>query len=60
MNYVIIVLKGYCLTMNGLNLNKTKKLMGKLQVFAEIIEHPDVDGSHSENVAEALNIPSSQ
>ncbi len=31
--------------------------MSELNIKGEIIEHPDVNGTHSEVIAEALNIP---
>ena len=36
---------------------KTEILMSELNIKGEIIEHPDVNGTHSEVIAEALNIP---
>jgi len=36
---------------------KIKKLMNELGVNGEIINHPEVDGTHSDIIANALNIP---
>ena len=36
---------------------KIKKLMNELGVKGEIINHPEVDGTHSDDIANALNIP---
>ena len=36
---------------------KIKKLMNELSVKGEIINHPEVDGTHSDDIANALNIP---
>jgi len=36
---------------------KIKTLMNELGVKGEIINHPEVDGTHSDDIANALNIP---
>ena len=36
---------------------KIKKLMNELGVKGEIINHPDVDGTYSADIANALNNP---
>ncbi len=38
-------------------IEKTKKLMEELGVKGEIIEHPEINGTHSEDVSKGLNIP---
>jgi Cys-tRNA(Pro) deacylase len=38
-------------------IEKTKRIMSKLGVKGEVIEHPDVNGTHSEVIAEALDVP---
>ncbi len=35
-------------------IEKTKILMSELGIKGEIIEHPNIDGTHSEHIAEAL------
>ncbi|TFG26133.1 MAG: YbaK/EbsC family protein [Promethearchaeota archaeon] len=43
----------YAITM----IEKTKLQMLKLGIEGEIIKHPETDGTHSEVIAKALNIP---
>jgi len=38
-------------------IEKTKIIMSELGIKGEIIEHPNIDGTHSEVIAEALNLP---
>ena len=38
-------------------IEKTKILMSELGIKGEIIEHPNIDGTHSEHIAEALDLP---
>ena len=38
-------------------IEKTKRIMLELGIKGEIIDHPDVDGTHSEVIAKALKIP---
>jgi len=38
-------------------IDKTKKLMLKLGLEGEIIEHPDINGTHSKVIAKALDVP---
>ena len=42
--------------MNEKNITRTKALLEKLSISAEIIAHPHIDGTHSEDVMKALNI----
>jgi len=43
--------------MKNYMIEKTKKIMEKLNVEGEIIDHSNTNGTHSEDVAHALNIP---
>lgn len=38
-------------------IEKTKMIMSKLGIKGEIIEHPDINGTHSEFIAEKLDLP---
>ncbi|MFX1338599.1 MAG: aminoacyl-tRNA deacylase [Promethearchaeota archaeon] len=38
-------------------IEKTKIMMSKLGIKGEIIEHPDINGTHSEFIAKKLDIP---
>jgi prolyl-tRNA editing enzyme YbaK/EbsC (Cys-tRNA(Pro) deacylase) len=38
-------------------IEKTNELMNTLGIKGEIINHPEIDGTHSEVIAKALNVP---
>ena len=42
---------------DNMMIEKTKKLMDQLGVEGEIINHPNINGTHSDDVSKALNIP---
>ena len=46
--------------MKNTMIEKTKKIMEELNIKGEIIDHLDTNGTQSEDVAEALNIPLEQ